>query len=42
MEIDYDFWITIVLGTIAGGVLGPLIIKWLRKKGFLKATENEN
>jgi Na+/glutamate symporter len=36
MDIDYDFWITVIIGTVGGGIFGPLIVKWLQKKGWLK------
>lgn len=36
MDIDYDFWITIILGGISGGIFGPLIVKLLKMNGSLK------
>lgn len=42
MEIDYDFWISVILGTIGGGIFGPLIVKWLKKKGWLKDNPKDS
>ncbi len=42
MEIEYDFWITILIGTIGGGILGPLIVKWFKKRGWLKTNQLES
>lgn len=36
MDIDYDFWITVILGTAGGGIFGPLIVKWLKNNKWLK------
>jgi len=42
MDIDYDFWITVILGGVFGGIFGPLIVKWLKKKGWLKDDPNDS
>lgn len=42
MDIDYDFWITIILGGVSGGIFGPLIVKWVQKKGWLKDDPNDS
>ena len=41
MDIDYDFWITIILGWVFGGIFGPLIVKRLKKKGWLKIDQKD-
>lgn len=41
MDIDYDFWITIILGGVFGGISGPLIVKRLKKKGWLKIDQKD-
>ena len=42
MDFDYDFWITVLLAAVAGGIFGPLIIKWLRKAGWFKNGEKQS
>ena len=41
MDIYYDFCITIILGGVFGGIFGPLIVKRLKKKGWLKIDQKD-
>ena len=40
--MDFGFWITVLLGAIGGGIFGPLIVNWLKKKGWIKIDEDVN
>jgi Na+/glutamate symporter len=42
MDIDYDFWITIIVGGLSGGIFGPLVVKWLVKKGRFKIDQKDS
>lgn len=35
--MEYDFWITVLIGAIGGGIFGPMIARWLGKKGWIKS-----
>ena len=38
--MNYDFWITILLGAIGGGIFGPMFARWLERKGWIKPNKN--
>lgn len=41
MDIDYDFWIIIILSGIAGGIFGPMLVRWAEKKGWIKVSRKK-
>jgi len=36
IDIDYNFWITIILGGVGGGIFGPLIIKVVKEERMVE------
>ena len=36
MDKDYNFWITIILGGVGGGIFGPLIIKVVKEERMVE------
>ena len=34
--MDASTWVIIIVSGIAGGILGPVLVKWVHKKGWIK------